>query len=131
MDIKDLANVRLGPLEPLVARFYRYAKRLPMVKEKLEAEYAPIMEELRKAAKPYKGKLEAHAALPSEPMSRSDILAEMLETQTQETARWKDGYVSGAVYHGDPEHIAFLNEAYAITSQTNPLHSSTNRETQE
>ena len=123
MDIKDLANVRLGPLEPLVARLYRYAKRLPMVKEKLEAEYAPIMEELRKAAKPYKGKLEAHAALPPEPMSRSDVLAEMLETQTQETARWKDGYVSGAVYHGDPEHIAFLNEAYAITSQTNPLHS--------
>lgn len=27
------------------------------------------------------------------------------------------------MYHGDPDHIAFLNEAYAMTSQTNPLHS--------
>jgi glutamate/tyrosine decarboxylase-like PLP-dependent enzyme len=123
MDIKDLANVRLGPLEPLVARIYRYAKRLPMVREKLEAEYAPIMEELRKSAKPYAGEIESHSALPAEGKPRTDILSEIRELGQRETERWKDGYVSGAVYHGDPEHIAFLNEAYAITSQTNPLHS--------
>ena len=35
---------------------------------------------------------------------------------------WKDGFVSGAVYHGDPEHIEFLNKVYAINSQSNPLH---------
>jgi glutamate/tyrosine decarboxylase-like PLP-dependent enzyme len=35
---------------------------------------------------------------------------------------WKDGFVSGAVYHGDQEHIAFLNKVYAINSQSNPLH---------
>ena len=28
----------------------------------------------------------------------------------------------GSVYHGDPGHIAFLNEAYAVSSQANPLH---------
>ncbi|MBW2717209.1 MAG: aspartate aminotransferase family protein [Deltaproteobacteria bacterium] len=123
MDIKDLANVKLGPLEPLVARIYRYAKRLPIVKERLEAEYAPIMEELRKSSKPYAGEVESYAALPSDGKARTEILAEIRELDRRETGRWKDGYVSGAVYHGDPEHIAFLNEAYAIASQTNPLHS--------
>ncbi len=123
MDIKDLANVRLGPLEPLVARIYRYAKRLPIVKERLEAEYAPIMQELRKSAKPYADEVERHAALPAEGKPHAGILEEIRELERRETARWRDGYVSGAVYHGDPEHIAFLNEAYAITSQTNPLHS--------
>jgi glutamate/tyrosine decarboxylase-like PLP-dependent enzyme len=123
MDIKDLANVRLGPLEPLVARIYQYAKRLPMVKEKLEAEYAPIMEELRKSAKPYAGEVESHATLPADGKPRADVLSEIRELERRETERWKDGYVSGAVYHGDPEHIAFLNEVYSITSQTNPLHS--------
>ena len=34
----------------------------------------------------------------------------------------RTGYVSGAVYHGDPEHIAFLDQVYALNSQTNPLH---------
>ncbi|MGB8224401.1 MAG: aminotransferase class V-fold PLP-dependent enzyme [Polyangiales bacterium] len=123
MDIKDLANVRLGPLEPLVARIYRYAKRLPIVKERLEAEYGPIMEELRKSAKPYAGEVESHTTLPAEGKPRADILTEIRELQRRESHRWQDGYVSGAVYHGDPEHIAFLSEAYAITSQTNPLHS--------
>ena len=123
MDIKDLASVRLGPLEPLAARIYRYAKRFPFVKEKLEAEYAPIMEELRKSAKPYAGEVESHALLPKDGKARTDILDEIRQLERREAARWEEGYVSGAVYHGDPEHIAFLNEAYAITSQTNPLHS--------
>jgi glutamate/tyrosine decarboxylase-like PLP-dependent enzyme len=39
-----------------------------------------------------------------------------------EQARWKQGYVSGAVYHGDESHIDFLNRVYAINSQSNPLH---------
>jgi len=41
----------------------------------------------------------------------------------QEESRWKEGFVSGAVYHGDPEHIAFLDQVYALASQSNPLHS--------
>lgn len=123
MDLKDIANLKLGPLEPLVARIYRYAKRLPIVKERLDAEYTPIMDELRKSAKPYAGKVESYPTLPAEGKSRDDVLTELRTLQEREAERWQDGYVSGAVYHGDPEHIAFLNEAYAITSQTNPLHS--------
>ena len=40
----------------------------------------------------------------------------------REQERWEDGFASGSVYHGDPEHVAFLNEVYAISSQANPLH---------
>jgi glutamate/tyrosine decarboxylase-like PLP-dependent enzyme len=123
MDLTDLAKVKLGPLEPLAARIYRYAKRFPLVRDRIEAEYAPIMAELRKSAKPYAGKTDSYARLPEEGKPRQDILEEIRALDASEAARWKDGYVSGAVYHGDPEHIAFLNEAYAITSQTNPLHS--------
>jgi glutamate/tyrosine decarboxylase-like PLP-dependent enzyme len=46
----------------------------------------------------------------------------MAALQTRETDGWKDGYVSGAVYHGDTAHIDFLNQVYALHSQTNPLH---------
>ncbi len=123
MDIKDMASLKLGPLEPLVAWLYRYAKRFRIVRDRLEAEYAPIMEELRKSAKPYAGKLESHATLPEVGVARSDVLQSLRSLQRHEASRWEDGYVSGAVYHGDPGHIEFLNEAYAITSQTNPLHS--------
>ena len=123
MDLKDIANLKLGPLEPLVARLYRYTKRFAFVRDRLEAEYAPIMEELRKSAKPYAGKVESHATLPEVGVAREDVLDELRELQRHEAGRWQEGYVSGAVYHGDPGHIELLNEAYAITSQTNPLHS--------
>ena len=39
-----------------------------------------------------------------------------------EAARWADGYASGSVYNGDPDHIDFLNQVYALNSQANPLH---------
>jgi len=39
-----------------------------------------------------------------------------------EASRWEDGFVSGAVYHGDEDHIRFLNRVYALNSQSNPLH---------
>jgi glutamate/tyrosine decarboxylase-like PLP-dependent enzyme len=39
-----------------------------------------------------------------------------------EEASWRTGGASGAVYHGDPDHIDFLNRVYALQSQSNPLH---------
>jgi len=47
----------------------------------------------------------------------------MEDIKKQEMAKWEEGYVSGAVYHGDDKHIDFLNKIYAINSQSNPLHS--------
>ncbi len=38
MDIKDIANLKLGPLEALVARIYHYAKRFPLVRNRIDAE---------------------------------------------------------------------------------------------
>ena len=46
----------------------------------------------------------------------------MEDFYAREEHKWRDGYVSGAVYHGEQEHIDFQNQVYAINSQTNPLH---------
>jgi glutamate/tyrosine decarboxylase-like PLP-dependent enzyme len=72
--------------------------------------------------KPYKEVYERHASLPTTGRTREDVLGEMREIAARERDRWTDGFASGAVYHGDPEHIAFLNEVYALNSQANPLH---------
>jgi sphinganine-1-phosphate aldolase len=63
-----------------------------------------------------------HASLPAKGVDRADVLAEVQDRADAERHQWSDGYASGAVYHGDPDHIAFLNEVYALTSQLNPLH---------
>ncbi|MBX7169254.1 MAG: aminotransferase class V-fold PLP-dependent enzyme [Pirellulales bacterium] len=72
---------------------------------------------------PYREEFPARAALPAEGQSREAILA-LLETLRQrEESRWKDGFASGSVYHGDAAHYEFLNRVYALHSQVNQLHS--------
>jgi len=39
-----------------------------------------------------------------------------------EDEKWKEGLVSGCVYHGDEDYISFLSTIYSISSQVNPLH---------
>ncbi len=72
--------------------------------------------------KSYRQRFQTYKRLPEGGRDRDDILAEMQEIASQEEGRWREGYASGSVYNGDPEHIDFLNRAYAINSQSNPLH---------
>jgi sphinganine-1-phosphate aldolase len=72
--------------------------------------------------KPYRNTHTTYTRLPDEGRSREDILNEMKEFAEHETERWSKGYASGAVYHGDREHIDFLSDVYKLHSQSNPLH---------
>ena len=81
-----------------------------------------LMQSIEHSMKPYRGKFPTFSRLPVEGRAREEILEEMRAYYKLEEAKWKDGYVSGTVYHGDQEHIDFLNEVYAINSQSNPMH---------
>ena len=81
-----------------------------------------IISELRRSIKPYQEEFDTYARLPEVGRSREEIIAEMEDFYAREEHKWRDGYVSGAVYHGGQEHIDFQNQVYAINSQTNPLH---------
>jgi glutamate/tyrosine decarboxylase-like PLP-dependent enzyme len=74
------------------------------------------------ALRPYRGRLETFEQLPAQGRDRADVLADLEAMAAHERPRWEDGYASGAVYHGDPQHIAFLAQAAAVHSQSNPLH---------
>lgn len=108
--------------ERALSTAFDHAKRIPFVRRRLEAEYARMLDEIRAAAKPYRDRLPKHARLPAAGRDREELFAEIDALQRQEQQRWRDGFVSGAVYHGDPEHIDFLNRVYARCSQANPLH---------
>ncbi len=113
----------LGRLPPSLAALLEAAlHRVPLLRRQLERQYEALLAELDDALHPYRGKLPTYSRLPKSGRSREEILAEMRELQALEQRRWREGYVSGAVYHGDPAHIDFLNQVYALNSQSNPLH---------
>lgn len=72
--------------------------------------------------KSYRQRYETYSSIPPRGRDRADILREMEEMREMEETRWGQGFASGSVYHGDREHIDFLNRVYAINSQSNPLH---------
>ncbi len=123
MSWKDNIVKQLGRLNPrLLASVEKGMKAIPGVSQMIEGEYAEIMVDLESSAKPYKNKFTSFTQIPDTGRSHADILREMEAMRAQEESHWKDGFVSGAVYHGDQEHIDFLNQVYAINSQSNPLH---------
>jgi len=80
------------------------------------------MADLQRQLKPYRGEVPSFAELPADGLARAEVTGLVERLAAIEEHTWRDGYASGAVYHGDPEHVAFLNRVYAIQSQSNPLH---------
>jgi glutamate/tyrosine decarboxylase-like PLP-dependent enzyme len=123
MNLEDLLFHNIGRLPPtLVAWIEKRLKRIPSIKNKIDKEYDGMMAGLEPSLKPYRDSFPAFTRLPETGRSRADILRDMESLRAREEETWKDGFISGAVYHGDAEHIEFLNQVYAIHSQSNPLH---------
>ena len=98
-------------------------KKIPFVQKKLKKQQDDLIQKLEKSIHPYKDKVQSFKALPKEGKSYEEVLEVMSDLATQESSAWKEGKVSGAVYHGGAEHIDFLNKVYGLHSQCNPLHS--------
>lgn len=83
-----------------------------------------LLSSLRRQLQPYRrdDSVPAFTAMPADGLPRAEVMDLVQRLASAEESRWRDGYASGAVYHGDPGHIAFLNRIYAAQSQANPLH---------
>ena len=71
--------------------------------------------------KPYKGRFESHAQIPSKGRNKSDILNELTQIAEEENAHWQTGRVSGTFYHAGKEHRAFLNKVFSLFSHENTI----------
>lgn len=97
-----------------------YLKQIPIVKDKIAAEYAKVEKDLEKSLKD--PEREQRFELPSEGVPKEQILAKMRTLYGKEKSKWHDGWVSGAVYHGGDEHIEMQSEVFGLFNITNPLH---------
>jgi glutamate/tyrosine decarboxylase-like PLP-dependent enzyme len=106
----------------LAAVAERYLKAVPLVRDRLAKETDSMLAGLEGSLKPYRGQVSQFERLPEKGRPHEEVLRELTGLEQRERERWKSGQVSGAVYHGADEHIAFLNQVYALHSQSNPLH---------
>ena len=80
------------------------------------------MADLERQLKPYRDRVPSFRELPPSGLARTEVTHLVGRLAAAEERTWRDGYASGAVYHGDPEHVAFLSRIYTAQSQSNPLH---------
>ena len=108
---------------PILRMLEERIRNSPKVRARLEEEDRKLGIELEKSMKPYHARFERHQQMPETGIPRENLLSELKEMGESERGRWEQGYVSGGIYHGAPEHVDFLNQVYALHSQSNPLHS--------
>lgn len=121
MALPDLKLLSIVPPRVLAVA-ERYLKAIPLVRDRLDKETGSMLADLESSLKPYKGQLPTFDKLPAQGRPQEEVLQELQQMETREHERWKEGLVSGAVYHGAEEHIDFVNRVYALHSQSNPLH---------
>lgn len=119
----DFVLSKLGWVPPGVAA--KVEKRLtafPVVDAVIQKEYAAILENIEGSLKPYQSSYPTYSQIPKAGLTQETVLAQMEGMSATEEKRWQAGFASGAVYHGQEDHIAFLDRVYALNSQSNPLH---------
>ncbi len=113
----------LSQLPPSVAgRLERVLEKLPVVGGLVREEKRKVAESLKDQVRKHRPTQLAFDTLPREGRSEAEVLSVLKELSTHEAPAWRDGRVSGGVYHGDAQHLAFLSEVYSLYSQANPLH---------
>src|SRR5579871_5929987 len=119
MDLPRWLQTFLGRLpKGVLAAAERSLRALPGVRASIEKEYATLLAGMEESAKPYRKEFASAARLPETGRDRTEILKELETLKAREQARWRDGFVSGGVYHGDEGFIEFLARAYALHSQS-------------
>ncbi len=123
MNIEELSEKLAWLPGPVTLFVEKRMKKVPAIKKMLDKENDKTMKVLEHSLKPYAARFDKYGALPATGLSHEKILSDIQNMHDLETVRWREGYVSGGIYHGDQEHIDFLNKVYALHSQSNPLHS--------
>lgn len=96
-------------------------RNIPFLQRMVEDEYAKLLEHMNSDV-PHLDDIPTFSELPNEGLDQLLILTNLERLAQKEHKRWSDGFASGAVYHGDQNHIQFLNKVYGLFSQSNPLH---------
>lgn len=121
MSTMDRARSLIDKLPPRIASaLIGGATRIPAIRSTMESEYETMLD-AAPVARP-DADVAVHRHIPSAGLDRDAILTDIAALAREEQSEWSEGYASGAVYHGDTGHIEFLNQVYALQSQSNPLH---------
>jgi sphinganine-1-phosphate aldolase len=99
---------------------YGYFLRAPGVRGKVQKQ---VKDTLRKMSDKMVPKDQIrYLTLPKDGLPLDAVRSELENLANMDHTRWEDGYVSGAVYHGEDELLKLQTEAFGKFTVANPIH---------
>ncbi|CAI4217310.1 unnamed protein product [Parascedosporium putredinis] len=99
---------------------YGYFLRAPGVRGKVQKQVSDAL--AKTEAKLVPTNLTKYLTLPKEGLSDDDVRKELEMLANLDHTKWEEGYVSGAVYHGEQDLIKLQTEAFGTFTVANPIH---------
>lgn len=96
--------------------------RAPGVRTQVQKQVNEAITKLQAKLVPSGPGITRHLTLPKEGWSEETLHKEMDTLASMDHTRWEDGYVSGAVYHGEEGLIKLQTEAFGKFTVANPIH---------
>jgi sphinganine-1-phosphate aldolase len=99
---------------------YGYLLRAPGVRTQVRTQVNETMSKLQGKLVPTN--LTRHLALPKVGWTGDEVHKELDKLANMDHLRWEEGFVSGAVYHGEDELLKLQTEAFGKFAVANPIH---------
>lgn len=120
--VNNLYNGRESVTLRMRKEFFRWLRRVPLVRKKIEEKMNEIRADFKKDVNKRLAGVSVRPVLPEVGLSAEQITEEVKDHLSLGNYNWQGGNVSGAVYHVSEEIIKVACEAYSQTAYTNPLH---------
>ncbi|KAK4667293.1 Dihydrosphingosine phosphate lyase [Podospora pseudopauciseta] len=99
---------------------YGYFLRMPGVRNQVKKQVDEAVGKLQTKLVPLNAT--RYLMLPKEGWDQDAVRKELQTLADMDHTRWEDGFVSGAVYHGEDELLKLQTEAYGKFTVANPIH---------
>ncbi|KAI1431804.1 pyridoxal phosphate-dependent transferase [Xylaria sp. CBS 124048] len=99
---------------------YGYFLRAPGVRTKVRKQITESLAKVQGKLVPTTGS--RYLALPKQGWTDEALRKELETLANMDHTRWEDGFVSGAVYHGEDDLLKLQTEAYGKFTVANPIH---------
>lgn len=99
---------------------YGYFLRAPGVRGKVQKQVDDALAKTQMKLVP--GNLPKYLTLPKLGLSEEAVKKELETLANLDHTKWEEGYVSGAVYHGEEDLIKLQTESFGKFTVANPIH---------
>lgn len=116
---------RLGGLKTaFIHGAFNVLKMVPFIRRKIDAELGKVIKDVETSLLQVEQKsgIKSLTSLPDKSTPVGDVIALLNKRKQLEHVDWRNGRVSGTVYHGGRELSELIGQAFSMFSHTNPLH---------